>query len=149
MKLRIISIALAITAMLFAVMPHVSHGKQPAAAINEPATSSIVLPAPKLPESNLPTSTGESRSIAAGINLDSDSPCYYRKSDGTLVDLRSICGQQGNTAPTNVGSTPVYDNPAMRITPPNDPGVLYLSDSGQDDPAAQAASQAEETGGVQ
>ncbi len=82
-------------------------------------------------------------------------PCFYQKSDGTVVDLRGICGKQAPPMPNQViqrPSAPVMPqsttaNPAMQITSPNDPGVLYLSGSGGDNPAAQAASRAEQAGG--
>jgi hypothetical protein len=82
-----------------------------------------------------------------------DSPCFYRSADGSVVDLQSICGQTpadglpivpGRITPTTPGNITQSSNPAMQITPPDDPGVLYLSDSGGPDPDAIAASAAEQ-----
>ncbi len=91
---------------------------------------------------------------------DSDSPCFYYKSDGSMVDLRAICDQSSVQAPNPGGprstlsptssqgqpSSTLEVNPAMKITPPNDPGVLYVSGSGGIDRGGQLASQHERTG---
>jgi hypothetical protein len=115
MKIRIMTIVLAIVALLLVLIPRISYSQ----------------------------------------TSETDSPCFYRQADGTIVDLRSICGTGSTTTPLPGGmvrSTPSgggtvpsnpRNNPAMNITPPNDPGVLYLSGSGASDPATAAASQAE------
>lgn len=144
MKVRIISITLAIVAMLFTLLPHQSYGQQPDSAA-QPVTSNIKLPTPVLPDES---GTPVVETVAAAPTA-ADSPCFYTKSDGTVVDLRAICGQQSDAAPVPAANGVAYDNPAMQITPPNDPGVLYISNSGDDDPAAAAASRAEETGDLQ
>jgi hypothetical protein len=117
MKRQIITIGLAIVALLLVLLPRIGYSQPP-------------------------------------VSSGGDSPCFYRQADGTIVDLRSICGERspstplpGRIVPSGNGvippspSTPA--NPAMKITPPNDPGVLYLSGSGSADKAAGAASQAE------
>jgi hypothetical protein len=116
MKRQIITIGLAIVALLLVLLPRIGYSQTP---------------------------------VSAG-----DSPCFYRQADGTIVDLRSICGERstapplpGRIVPSGNGAIPPSPstpaNPAMKITPPNDPGVLYLSGSGSADKAAGAASQAE------
>jgi hypothetical protein len=95
---------------------------------------------------------GSQRSFAQS---PADSPCFYRTADGTVVDLQTLCGQTAPgavpIAPVSLPNTSVAPgnitnvvNPAMQITPPDDPGVLYLSNSGGPDQGAIAASAAEQ-----
>jgi hypothetical protein len=119
LKIRMMTIVLAIAALILVLMPHISYSQTP-------------------------------------VNLggEADSPCFYRQADGTIVDLSAICGTGSTATPLPSGSDrsgtgavsndrSTTTNPAMNITSPNDPGVLYLSGSGENDPAANAASQAE------
>jgi hypothetical protein len=128
LKIRIVTIVLVIVALILVLRPPMSYSQPPA--------------------------TGQ-LTTSIGNPSETDSPCFYRQTDGTIVDLRSICGQRststpspGRMAPSGNGAIPQFPstptNPAMQITPPNDPGVLYLSGSGSDDRAAAAASRAEQ-----
>jgi hypothetical protein len=137
LKVRMMTIVLAIVALLLVLIPRISYSQPP-------VSSGVALPSPTPP---IPTAP-------IGNSSATDSPCFYRQADGTIVDLSAICGT-GSTAtplPSGLGRSgtgavsgerSALANPAMNITPPNDPGVLYLSGSGGNDPAAIAASQAE------
>jgi hypothetical protein len=131
MKRYIFAVILGIFTFVMILMPHRSYSKEIPANFNQ----------------------------ATPIN-NSDSPCFYYKSDGSVVDLRAICGTSSIETPHSSGATSTLSptssqnqssskvevNPAMKITRPNDPGVLYISGSGGIDRGAQLASQAERTG---
>ena len=135
MKIRITTIVLAIVALLLVLIPRISHS-QTSVSLGVALPS----PVPSIPITN---------------SSEPDSPCFYRQADGAIVDLQSICGTGSTTMPVSggmvqpkssgmVNARSAPTNPAMEITPPDDPGVLYLSGSGASDPAATAASQAEQ-----
>jgi hypothetical protein len=146
MKLRTMSLLLALLVLVLVVMPHRSDGRSLAAlpSHNLPETSGVILPAPMM-----------SGNAAGSIDGSAaDAFCFYRQTDGTVIDLSAICGDGAAALPLLERPVPNSSgalaprsselNPAMQITPPNDPGVLYLSGSGGPDAAAQAASQDEQ-----
>jgi hypothetical protein len=61
MKRQIITIGLAIVALLLVLLPRIGYSQTPVSAV--------------------------------------DSPCFYRQADGTIVDLRSICGERSPSTP--------------------------------------------------
>ena len=136
MKRSLIAIMIVILTLLITLMPHRSYS-QDIANPNSMANDRAILP-----------------NNAAYSIAQEDSLCFYRKADGTIVDLRSICGKpsvtpsasKGGSSPSQPSgqtSGPISENPAMRINKPNDPGVLYISGSGGNDAASQKASQQE------
>jgi hypothetical protein len=145
MKLRTMSLVLVLVLVLV-LMPHSSYGRSPAAlpSNNSPVTSGAILPTPMM--------SGDEAGAIAGSATDA--LCFYRQTDGTVIDLSAICGGGSAALPLRDSTVPLGTgalaprlseiNPAMQITPPNDPGVLYLSGSGGHDAAAQAASQGEQ-----
>jgi hypothetical protein len=146
MKLRTMSLLLALLVLVLMLMPHSSYGRSPAAlpSNNSPETSGVILLAPMMSGNAMGSIDG---SVA-------DALCFYRQIDGTVIDLSAICGDGSAALPLLEGTVPLGTgavaprlsevNPAIQITPPNDPGVLYLSGSGGPDAAAQAASQSEQ-----
>jgi hypothetical protein len=90
-------------------------------------------------------------------NAMAQDPCFYQKSDGTTVDLGHLCGQRsgGRSRPNSTPQNPTApsmvqsgnSNPAMQITAPNDPGVLYISDSDSNNAGVKAAQESELRGG--
>lgn len=150
MKKQISLIGLAIISLLIVLFVHLwqptpSYSTESDRAMMVPNTQ-VAAPAPSAPAETL----AQEQVSQIAQNRGEDSPCFYRKPDGTVVDLRKICRETDNgvmpsgavPGNSNAAMTHRLTNPAMQITPANDPGVLYLSNSG--DPAPIAAASATE-----
>ncbi|OUC12364.1 MAG: hypothetical protein B0A82_23105 [Alkalinema sp. CACIAM 70d] len=146
MKKQISLIGLAIISLLTVLFVHLWQ-PNPSYSTESDRTMMLATTRTASPESSAAEERAQEQVSQIAQNRGEDSPCFYRKPDGTVVDLRKICRETDNgvmpsgavPGNSNAAMTNRLTNPAMQITPANDPGVLYLSNSGDSAPIAAAS----------